>query len=243
MFVTADKFAVQYTAGTCGTMLTWFVNQHLGFPKITTSDSAEYDLELNGNGCQWTLSSAHSGSEQRPFQTVEDIKECIAVDQKTNEFSKICFKTFPHDIVNDIVDTAEMELAVTTLANAGVTKWIYPMFYKATNYPYETGKVANRKYTVIKARWPDNLDWASNINSGFHALQQTEERHLSSMNPKMNAVINKYGLDILYLDMAAILGSDDQEYNRLVNFLSTPRLTNWHSVLKSVITFWDLPHA
>ena len=45
------------------------------------------------------------------------------------------------------------------------------------------------------------------------------------------------------MDMAALLGGDDDEYDRLVRFLNTSSLSNWHDVLMSSVQFWDMPYA
>jgi hypothetical protein len=243
MFDQIDKFAVQYTAGTCGTLLTWFINQHMGFPEISAHETKEYDLALNTVGCHWTLSANHS--DGRIFQTVEDVIANIHQDQLVNNTTvknipKICFKTFPHDIVNDITDHAEMESAVETLVAAGVTRWVYPIISRDTYYIHEAIKVMNRKYIVQAARYPNV---AIDHNSAFNSMYMTTKRHLPEQNSRMKEVLEKYNIQPLFLDMAALLGGDYQTYSKLLNHIQVMPLDNWNQVLHTNVKFWELPYA
>ena len=241
----SGKYVVQYTAGTCGTLLTWFINQH---PKFVGGDFnilPENDIALVGSSQHWMFGSQSMTNQPGSnFETWQDVltKVNTAVERKNiHTDEKICFKTFPHDIVNDLEDQQTMELAVSTLASAGATKWVYPMFYRSSKFPYETSKVANRKYAVIAERHKDPL-WIANKNSGFASLYQTEDRHLMS-NARMKSVISKYSIDVFYLDMAALLGDDQAEYYRLTDFLETDHITDWHGLLMSAVQFWEMPYA
>lgn len=243
MFDQIEKFAVQYTAGTCGTLLTWFINQHLGFPEIIAHELPEYDIALDTHGCHWTLSSIHS--DGRLTQTAADVIKNIGKDQAHNtipvtNIAKICFKTFPHDIVNDIVDHAEMEAAVATLVATGVTRWIYPMINHDTYYVHEAIKVMNRKHLVYMARYPNQ---PIDRNSAFNSMYTTAQRHLPEYNDRVREVLEKYNIDMLFLDMAALLGGDYQTYSKLLDHLKVMPLNNWNQVLHTNVKFWELPYA
>lgn len=241
-----QKYTVQYTAGTCGTLLTWFVNQHRDFPGGNFSVAPEYDIAITSKSLQWNWISDDLEVASIPdrFQDWNDTVENLKFDLEKNnirKFETICFKTFPHDIVNDIQDENILDTLLTILIDAGVYSWIYPVFYRSSRYQYENSRVANRKYQVIAERNKDPI-WINNKNSGFESIFETQDLH-TVKNTRMKNVIKKYGIQPLFLDMAALLGADDDEYDRLVRFLNTERLTNWHGVLMSSVKFWDMPYA
>lgn len=241
----SGKFVVQYTAGTCGTLVTWFINQHPRFAGGGFNILPENDIALKGNSLHWMFGTTDiTNQPESNFESWTDIENKIQSGIELGNIQQsenVCFKTFPHDIVNDLVDENIMDQAVATLAAAGADKWIYPMFYKCSDYPYETSKVANRKYVMIAKRHQDPM-WIINKNSGFASLYQTEERHLP-VNPRMKSVISKYNIQPFYLDMAALLGDSQSEYYRLTDFLQTDHITDWHQLLMSGVQFWEMPYA
>ena len=241
-----QKYTVQYTAGACGTLLTWFVNQHRDFPGGDFNIAPEFDIALKAKSLHWAWIYGDLETAEIPdkFQNWDETVENLKFDLEKNNiknFQTVCFKTFPHDIIHDIEDENLLDEIVTTLLDAGITHWIYPVFYKDSNYQYENSRVANRKYQVIAKRHKD-ADWIKNKNSGFQSIFETQELH-GFHNPKISKIIDKYNIKPLFLDMAALLGNDDDEYNRMVEFLNTERLTNWHDVLMSSVQFWDMAYA
>lgn len=228
----SKKYLMQYTAGSVGTAMTWFVNQHENFTKVDFLVGDEYDIFLSGDSVQWN------------HLKDEDTETVFArTNNKTKtDFQHVCFKTFPHDVINDIEDFDEMNNKVKMMVDAGVNKWIFPMFYKETNYHYETAKVANRKYDVIAKRW-QQPEWIADRNTGYNAIFATVENHSPELNPRVAAVLNNYGIHSHYMDTAALLGGDDNEYLKLARFLDTQPLTNWHDVLMSSIQFWNMKDA
>jgi hypothetical protein len=229
-----EKYTVQYTAGTCGTLLTWFVNQHRGFPGGRFEVAPEYDLFFKAKSLHWRCAEQHWA----------DVVENLTYDlDKVNitQFETACFKTFPHDVIHDIQDKKILTQTLNSMTTAGITNWIYPVFYRDTRYPYETNKVANRKYQVIAERHKDPM-WINNKNSGFYSIWETQDLH-SWQNARLMKYIMQYDIKPLFLDMAALLGNDTDEYDRLVKFLNTERLTDWHSVLMSGVQFWEMPCA
>lgn len=230
----SQKYTVQYTAGACGTLLTWFVNQHQNFPGGDFKVAPEYDVALRAKSLQWRV-------ESTDWTTVLSNLQDEINQGKIQESSTVCFKTFPHDLIHDIEDQDLLDQTIKNFLKAGVTQWIYPVFYKQSNYQYENSRVANRKYQVIANRHQE-ADWIADKNSGFRSIFQTQDLH-SLENTKLSNVVKKYNIDTLFLDMAALLGADDDEYNQMVEFLNTERLTNWHSVLMSSVQFWDMPYA
>ena len=225
-FDNLQKYFVQYEKGTAGTLVTWFINQHENFPKCKFEVLAEHDICLDSDACQWRTSQ----------QNKDDVSGMIdheLLRGKIEKHSKICFKTFPHCISNDLEGDNKDEV-LQMFASSGLNKVIIPVVSRQTNYMYEASLLASRLHFIINKH-----NKTDDINVGWKTLFETE-KNSTYKNKDIADLKDKYNMDIFLLDICALIAHEEDEYEKLCNFIDSNAIQDWKNVLDYGIQFRTL---
>lgn len=229
MIATADKFVVQYLAGLSGTMLTWFVNQHAGFPNINVMHNEDNDVALASYATSWVLNDTVLADDDMYNQDIVDveleIKQCLEDPHKFHRispFDKIAIKTFPHDIINDPEDEVISEHMVKKITDAGFNRWIYPFIYD------DQGDY-NVKQSLIHRRWNSLKNRGERVDYNLASEKMYECNTLETdENDFFKHIVEKYNITVHRVDISLLVAGDQSEYNRLLTYIDSEPLLDWH---------------
>ena len=218
--MTNNIFGCWYEPGDVGTWLTWFINQHNGYPKFTKK--LRYEQEGNTAGHIATDYSCY-GADWHVDESIKfaDIKPNLYNDQyfKYNkesnpDYNHICYKILPwhnplsmnpEDCTQGLTPT---ETCVSLLEDSNTDAIIMPVVEK--DYELFAKRLAfiRPRFTVQSAR-----------DSYLNRLNRLYDNHLQQM--RVFATVHTVAVDKL------IIHNDETEYNKLVNILQQPALENW----------------
>lgn len=215
-----------FNQGASGTFLVYLINLHNGFntvelykcySKMTAKDqvldeltaktnNTVYHVMLGSPSWTWTQSEKNSTPEIVPFGVDNWKKKAERkVGNKWTE-KKLAIKMQPHDLIYEYAWLVEIEKYLTNM-NPIVIKLGSREFYN--NWILKRYK-QNSEYSYITT---DSYD---------------------SMITRMNTItdeFNKLNIDHYVVNLENILNLDDNEYNKLIDYLETDSLSNWKDVV------------
>lgn len=204
------SFCVLFSHGLSGTWLTWFINQHSGFP-IRLDLVGEYsDPAFPNRITDYSTKSDWWSNEQ-------SWKEFIAYvnkhDNSTN-YNKVAFKVLPnHEFFGPEVDTEQAQRnARHALVESNSRQVIVPIVNTVFVEAMYNRLVAIRPQHVIN---PKLKNW---WNEELYTYIEEE--------------IN---VPVLRLDIGKIFNVDDTEYNKLLKVLDVPALHNWKEIVNNCV--------
>jgi hypothetical protein len=216
-----------YTAGLCGTWLSWFVNQHNKYPKF------KYDALKTGNittdiccdGATWCFTKdTQDGAEDKPLTWQEYLDTEVTNNANTNEYDRVCTKILPdHDLSWKTHDPI-----LKTELLGKFSKVIVP-------YINSDSPLVDHLAYRIKFMWEDkikenlgkqetDLDFYRSIVLG---TKRSDGNHGGQFD---------YGKDTLMVNLHHLLTLDEIEYRNLVTFIDSEPLENYESYINQYRT-------
>lgn len=231
MLESADKYVVQYLAGLSGTVLSWFLNQHENFPKVNIFYGDDNDVSLASYATSWVLDDYALADDGIRSQNIDDViaqiqSQLIDINalHKIEQFSKFALKTFPHDIIN-LDDRIVAEAMVKKVTDAGFKKWIYPFIYPDSGN-HEV------KESIIHRRWNSLVNRGQSADYELASEKMYECSTLETeANPFFIDMIEKYNISVHRIDISLLIAGDQTEYERLLKFIDSPPIDDWHNKL------------
>lgn len=216
-----ETFCVMFSNGLSGTWLTWFINQHKGFP-----DRLELDLEYSDPNHPERVTDYST----QPSWWYEDktwkqfIEYCERMDhpnERENEpdirwgSDKLAFKVQPyhefygpglkHDETNSWKTDVEF-----VLKESNCNQVIVPVCNEVLYNEIYNRLVAIRSEYIIDK---DPKKWYNSVLYEY--------------------ISNELNVHVLLLDIGKILSGIDSEYRRLIQVLDVPELDNWKTLVKT----------
>lgn len=216
-----ETFCVMFSNGLSGTWLTWFINQHKGFP-----DRLELDFEYSDSDHPERVTDYST----QPSWWYEDktwnkfIEYCERMDhpnERENEpdirwgFDKLAFKVQPyHEFYGEGLKHEETDVWKTdvefVLKESNCNQVIVPVCKEVLYTEIYNRLTAIRpNYTVDK----DPKEWYNSVLYEY--------------------IANELNVPVLPLDIGKILSGNDSEYRRLIQVLDVPELDNWKTLVKT----------
>ena len=211
-----NTYCVLFSNGLSGTWLTWFINQHKGFP-----DRLELDVEYSdSNHPERITDYSTQPNWWYDNQSWEDfVIYCERQDhpnERENElnirwgFDKLAFKVQPyHEFFAPDMNFEQSKVACKyVLDESNCNQVIVPICNEVLYTPIYNRLVAIRpKYTIDK----DSKKW---YNSVLYDYIQHELK-----------------VPFLRLDIGKILSGINSEYRKLTKALDVPELDNWKDLV------------
>jgi len=214
------RFCVLYSNGLSGTWLTWFINQHTGFPTRLELDKEYSDPAFPDRITDYT-------TQPKWWYGVQAWEDFIAyVDRMDHPngqedipgirwgYDNLAFKVQPyHEFFGPGMNTTDAHAAARfVLAQSNCKQVIVPLADSVFFEPIYNRLVAIRPQMLIDKN-PKN--W---------------------YNKELYTHIEKeIGVPVLRLDIGKIFNIDDTEYEKLLEVLSVPALSNWKELVNDCV--------
>ena len=193
-------YSVSYNAGTGGTWLTWFINQHSGFQN--------YPIEFNEQALDYTV-----GDDLMWHYDRESWVDTVA--QNTwNDKSNVVYKLFPQHSWID-VDNKYPDRDIELLDSSNTIGIIVP--YVNEELKQEFVKRNANSFDVSIERSVLNLDY-SRI---YCTSSDSSKNHYSRYD-------NRYG--VTTIDMGKLLNTNSNEYHQLLKTIHVGEHPEWKSM-------------
>lgn len=205
-------FCVMFSNGLSGTWLTWFCNQHKGFPDRLELDPAYSDPAYPERITDYSTQPNWWYDEKTWTEFITYCERMDHPNERENEpgirwgSSKLAFKVQPyHEFFGpDMSYEQAKEACRFVLKRSKCNQVIVPICNEVLYTPIYNRLVAIRPdYTIDK----DPKKW---YNSVLYDYIQHELK-----------------VPLLYLDIGKILSGIDSEYRKLIKALDVPVLDNW----------------
>jgi len=190
-------YSVSYNAGTGGTWLTWFINQHSGFQN--------YPIEFNEQALDYTV-----GDDL--MWHYDNTSWVDTVAQNTwNDKSNVVYKLFPQHSWID-VDNKYPDRDIELLDSSNTIGIIVPYVNEELKQEFVKRNVTH--FDVSVERSVLNLDYSRIYCTSSDPQQNQYSRY-----------DNRYG--VTTIDMGKLLQCNTNEYHQLLKTIHVDELQNW----------------
>jgi len=209
-------FCVLFSNGLSGTWLTWFINQHKGFPERLELDVEYSDPNYPDRVTDYSTQPKWWYDNQTWEEFMIYCERMDHPNERENEpdirwgFDKLAFKVQPyHEFFAPDMNFQQSKVACKhVLDESNCNQVIVPICNEVLYTPIYNRLVAIRpKYTIDK----DPKKW---YNSVLYDYIQQELK-----------------VPLLYLDIGKILTGHNNTYSELIKALDVPVLNNWKELV------------
>lgn len=193
-----NVFGCWYEPGDAGTWLTWFINQHQGFPKFYKSIRYEQERKEFGNIPTDYSCMRADWDVNKPFPKV-DFNQCYKILPWHNPF-----QTEEWELDNE----TPAELCVRLISESNTKAIIVPQV--EDNY-----ELFAKRLAFIRSRFT--------VESAIEIYKNRQDRMYESTKLQMQEFVTVHTIAIDKL----ILHNDKTEYHKLIEILNVPALEDW----------------
>lgn len=211
-------FCVLYSNGLSGTWLTWFINQHQGFPDRLELDYEYSDPQHPDRITDYTTQPKWWYNEQ----SWEDFMAYCERQDDPNDrngpgvrigFDRLAFKVQPyHEFFGPDMDWPKIVEHATHVINTTDCDIIVPIADKVFAEPLYNRLVAIRPGIKVNR---DLTQWY--FKDLYDYLENDMKRN------------------VLRIDIGKIFTKDEQEYNKLIEYINAPALANWQHLVDNCV--------
>lgn len=215
---------VMYSNGLSGTWLTWFINQHAGFP-----DRLELDREFSDptqlDQCTDYTTQANWWYDNQSWEQFMEYVERMDYPNNGEErdyFYKLAFKVSPyHEFCGPGMDDNNGAMPSVAVAHNAAAYTIINSRAKLVIAPIVKTTFFKPIYNRLVSIRPD-----------IHVDKNPENWYNKRIHKYINDVLN---VPVFKLDIGKLFTLDENEYTRLVDMLNIPKLDNWKEIVTSCV--------
>jgi len=215
---------VMYSNGLSGTWLTWFINQHAGFPDRLELDREFSDPTQPAQCTDYTTQANWWYDNQSWEQFMEYVERMDYPNngEERDYFYKLAFKVSPyHEFCGPGMDDNHGAMPSVAVAHNAAAYTIINSRAKAVIAPIVKTTFFKPIYNRLVSIRPD-----------IHVDKNPENWYNKRIHKYINDVLN---VPVFKLDIGKLFTLDENEYTRLVDMLNIPKLDNWKEIVTSCV--------